>query len=167
MQPVKAQNEDFSQSRLQAGEYHASTAGMMHVGIRNRRYFPVSLQIVTLKIHIFNVSMSILVFHSPDIIMDKKITSLGLSQHLGNDLTLKKTSSSCLLSTSTFTFTEDFLMHRKLCRKLFCPFSLQFLLQQDLNLGGRELIWLGVFPASNIFKQTNRPKQTKPNKIST
>lgn len=98
MQPVKAQNEDFSQSRLQAGEYHASPAGMMHVGIRNWRYFPVSLQIVTLKIHIFNVSMSILVFHSPDIIMDKKINSLGLSQHLGNDLTRKKNSSSCLLS---------------------------------------------------------------------
>lgn len=90
MQSLKAQNEDFSQSRLQVGVCHASTAGMMHVGIRNWRCFPVSLQTETLKIHIFNVFMSILVFPSPVIIMNKKITGSGLSQHSGNDLTLKK-----------------------------------------------------------------------------
>lgn len=90
MQSVKAQYEDFSQSGLQAGACHASTAGTMHVEIRNWRYFPVSLQTVILKIHIFNVSMSILVFPSPDIIMDKKITGSGLSQHSGNHLTQKR-----------------------------------------------------------------------------
>lgn len=65
-------------------------AGTIHVEIRKLRQFPVSLQTVTLKIHIFNVSMDILVFSSSDIIMDKKITGSDLSQHSGNDLILKR-----------------------------------------------------------------------------
>lgn len=89
-QSVKAQYEDFSQSGLQAGACHASMAGTIHVEIRKLRHFPVSLQTVTLKIHIFNVSMDILVFSSSDIIMDKKITGSDLSQHSGNDLILKR-----------------------------------------------------------------------------